>query len=105
MGSPSVAGAIDIGSNSILLGIARRGREKPIPLDVIVDRAEVTGLSKGISQTGNISEDRLKKSFHVLSEYRKLLDEHQVDKFEVVGTEAFRKAKNGETAKSEIEKI
>src|SRR4051812_9345200 len=105
MGSPPIAGAIDIGSNSILLGIARPGREKPIPLDVIVDQAEVTGLSKGISKTGNISEERLQKSLSVLRHYRKLLDEHHVEKFQVVGTEAFRKAKNGEQAKSAIEQI
>jgi len=101
-----IAGAIDIGSNSILLTIARRGQSlSGVPLEILVDEAHVTGLSKGLEQSGKISEERLKHSLEILQKYRKYLDQFKVAKFEVVATEAFRKASNGADAKLAVEKI
>lgn len=98
-------GAIDIGSNSILLTIADRGEPTAIPLKLIVDEAHVTGLSKGLAQGASITEEARARAYKVLKHYAGILKEHRVEEFKVVATEALRRAKNGGEVRKQIEDI
>jgi len=99
------AAAIDIGSNSILLTIAEPESPRPIPLKICFDEANVTGLSKGLAAGDKITEAAQERAFKVLRHYREVLDQHRPEKFRVVGTEAFRRASNGEVVRQRISEI
>ena len=87
--------AIDIGSNSILLTIAEPGVSQPIPLKILFDEAIVTGLSKGLSATGQITPESEARTAAGLQKFREQLDSYQPTRLRVVGTEAFRRGSNG----------
>jgi len=95
------ASAIDIGSNSILLTIV----EKDKPLKVLFDEAYVVGLARGLGNQGVISEDSLQRALTVLAKCKETIQKYDVENLKVVGTEAFRKAKNGPQVKQKIEEV
>lgn len=99
------AGAIDIGSNSILLTIAEPDAPKAIPLKILFDEARVTGLSKGLQAGGVITPEAQNRAFDCLKDYRRELDKFKPDVFKAVGTEAFRRATNGEEVRTKISEI
>ncbi len=105
-GGKTRAAAIDIGSNSILLTIAEVGTTPSgIPLRLLHDEAQVTGLSKGLSVEGFITETAQNRAQPVLTRYAKLIQEMKASATLVTGTEAFRRAKNGNEVKTSFEKI
>ena len=97
--------AIDIGSNSILLTIAEPGEKKAIPLKILFDEARVTGLSKGLAGGDLITESAQARAIETLKFYREKLDQLKPDLFRVVGTEAFRRAKNGEEVRKRLSNV
>lgn len=99
------AAAIDIGSNSILLTIAEPGSPKKIPLKILFDDAHVTGLSKGLAAGDMITEAAQERAFKTLRFFREKLDEFRPDIFKPVGTESFRRARNGEDVRKKISEI
>lgn len=96
------AAAIDIGSNSILLTIAEPNSPKAIPLKILFDEAQVTGLSKGLAAGDLITESAQERALKTLNFYRSKIDEFKPSLFKVVGTEAFRRAKNGEEVRKRL---
>ncbi len=88
----AVAAAIDIGSNTIKLTVARLGGRLP---EVIESRAEVVRLSEGLVHTGEIRPDRLERAVEVLSGFCARARELGAGRIDAVATEGTRAASNG----------
>jgi exopolyphosphatase/guanosine-5'-triphosphate,3'-diphosphate pyrophosphatase len=82
-------GAIDIGTNSVLLTIAEEHAGELTPL---VERATITRLGAGVDRTKSITHDAVERTLQCLSEYAELLREYAVATLDVVGTSALRDA-------------
>ena len=80
---------LDCGSNSTrLLIVSGDG--------VTLDREmHITRLSAGVDASGNLSDEALARSYHVLEIYRTLMDAHHVERGLLVATSAVRDATNG----------
>lgn len=87
-----VVAAIDIGSNTIKLTVARldRGRVRPFE-----GRAEVVRLSEGLAQTGRIREDRIERAIVTIQEFVDFSRSLGAETIMAVATEAARSAANG----------
>jgi exopolyphosphatase / guanosine-5'-triphosphate,3'-diphosphate pyrophosphatase len=84
--------AIDIGSNSIHMVIARVGRTR----FEIVDRAkEMVGLGRSTLSTGRLSPVAIDVGFRTLETFKRLAEKHGADPILAVATSAVREAKNG----------
>lgn len=84
--------AIDIGTNTILMTIARG--DSPDNFEVLEDIHSIARLGEGVDKTGIISSDAFKRAEMILLDYRKIIDKHQPDKVQAVCTSAMRDAKN-----------
>jgi exopolyphosphatase/guanosine-5'-triphosphate,3'-diphosphate pyrophosphatase len=87
-----IAAAIDIGSNTFKLTVARirNGRVKPI-----AGSAEVVRLSEGIGQTGLIRPEALELAITVLKGFVTFARYQGAETITAVATEAVRTARNG----------
>lgn len=84
--------AIDIGSNSIHMVIARVGRGG----FEIVDRAkEMVGLGRSTLTTGSLSPVAIDTGFRTLETFQQLAQQHHADPILAVATSAVREARNG----------
>jgi len=89
---PMKVAAIDIGSNSIHMVIARVGRAG----FEIVDRAkEMVGLGRSTLTTGRLSPAAIDVGFRTLETFKRLAEKHGADPILAVATSAVREAKNG----------
>src|SRR5690242_13383587 len=86
-------GAIDIGTNSVLLTIAECSAERATPL---LERATITRLGKGVDRTGELDAEAIARTLVVLETYATALREHAVERLDVVGTSALRDARNAD---------
>ena len=91
--------SIDIGSNTVLLLIAKVDNSQIIP---IVNEYRIPRISTGLAKSGVISEESIEKLFKILSEYKSIIKEHNCEKTIVNGTQALRVAKNSDKILSEI---
>ena len=89
-----VHAAIDIGSNTIHLVVARC---KPDDLDILADELELVRIGESVTATGKISQQKLRATINVLCRYKSLAEQHGADKILVVATEAIRQASNSST--------
>jgi exopolyphosphatase/pppGpp-phosphohydrolase len=93
MNEPSrIAAAIDIGSNTIKLTIAKIGNGWVVPFD---GSAEVVRLSEGLGQTGLIRPERLARAVTVLGGFVTYARVQGAQTISAVATEAVRTARNG----------
>lgn len=85
--------AIDIGSNSILLTVISEDRE------VLVDRAEVVGLGRGLGDQGLFRPDRMEAAEAILRTYIDLARTHGIQPWSIkaVATSAARRSMNATT--------
>ncbi len=83
--------AIDVGSNTIHLVVAR---SQPETLEVLVDEVEMVRIGESVTATGEISAQKILASLSTLKQYLALAQEHQAQPILVVATEAIRKAVN-----------
>ncbi|MBZ5720374.1 MAG: Ppx/GppA family phosphatase [Acidobacteriia bacterium] len=83
--------AVDIGSNSVRLKIARltRGRLRAIHED-----REVTRLGESVFRSGILSPDAMAETIKVLRRFHRAVQEAGADTVSVVGTSALRDARN-----------
>ena len=84
-----VLAAIDCGTNSTRLLIETADG------DTLVREMRITRLGQGVDATGALSEDAIERSLNVLTEYRRLMDEHGVSRGRLAATSAARDAANG----------
>jgi exopolyphosphatase/guanosine-5'-triphosphate,3'-diphosphate pyrophosphatase len=84
--------AIDVGSNSIHMVVARIGRSG----FEIIDRAkEMVGLGRSTLSTGSLSPTAIDIGFRTLETFKRLAEEHHADPILAVATSAVREARNG----------
>jgi exopolyphosphatase/guanosine-5'-triphosphate,3'-diphosphate pyrophosphatase len=89
---PTVA-ALDLGSNSTRLLIARRGDDGA--LIELERRSTVTRLGDGLEASGRLADDAVDRVVAVLARYRELIDAHEATATGAVLTSAVRDAANG----------
>ena len=83
--------AIDIGSNTIHLVVARC---MPHDLEIVEDQQELVRIGESVTATGEISAEKTKAAIAVLKRYKALARKHKANPILVVATEAIRQAGN-----------
>ncbi len=83
---------IDMGTNTFHLLIADSddGKSKIIYQDRLVTKIGMGGINEGI-----ITEAGIDRAITALKTFKKIIDQHQVDRISAFGTSAIRNAKNG----------
>ncbi len=97
-GAGNVA-AIDCGSLSTRLLVAGPGKQ------TLVRLMRITGLSRGVDSTGEISPIAAERTLSVLREYREVMDRYGVQRAAMVGTSALRDAANRSSFSHDAEAI
>lgn len=87
---PFAAGGVDIGTNSLLLTVARQTSEG---LQVLEERCVVTRLGEGLGQEGQLSREAMDRTLAVLEEYGAALVALGA-RARAAGTSALRRAGN-----------
>jgi exopolyphosphatase/guanosine-5'-triphosphate,3'-diphosphate pyrophosphatase len=85
-------GAIDIGTNTVLLLVAEGSPRSP---SAVLERATITRLGKGVDQTRRLSSEGIARTVACLATYADLLRELGVERTLAVCTSAARDAENG----------
>jgi len=86
-----VRAAIDVGSNTIHIVVARC---KPDDLDIVEDKVELVRIGESVNASGEISPEKRDAAIAVLRRYKELAQQHGAEQILVVATEAIRKASN-----------
>lgn len=87
----STVGAIDCGTNSIRLLVARHDGPQLIDLE---RRMTVVRLGEGVDRTGLLSDAALERTFTACRDYRDVLAKHGVERIRFAATSASRDARN-----------
>lgn len=85
--------SIDIGSNTVLLLIARI-EEKTNNIHTILNKYEIPRISRNLERNGNISGEAIDRLFNALNSYSKIITEHHCEHVLVNATNAMRIAAN-----------
>jgi exopolyphosphatase / guanosine-5'-triphosphate,3'-diphosphate pyrophosphatase len=85
--------AIDIGSNSCRLKIARVVQHR---LKVLHEDREVTRLGSSVFETGLVSPDAMANTLRALKRFQRSVQSYGVDQIRVVATSAMRDARNAQ---------
>jgi exopolyphosphatase/guanosine-5'-triphosphate,3'-diphosphate pyrophosphatase len=91
MSSPQAVAAIDLGTNSTRVLVARPAGGK---LDTVHRQNTITRLGQGVGATGRLADEAVERTLTTLRDYRKSLDEHGVDGVRAAATSAARDAAN-----------
>ncbi len=91
-------GIIDIGSNSVRLGVTDGE-------NTIKKILETTRLGEGLHETGRLSEEAQKRSVAAIERFRTEACALGADKVFAFATEAVRKAENGRSFAREVERV
>lgn len=84
--------AVDIGSNSCRLKIARVVAHQ---LKTVAEDREVTRLGASVFDTGLVSPEAMAATLRALKRFQRTVQAHGVEKIRVVATSAMRDARNG----------
>ncbi len=87
----SPCAAIDIGSNTVHIVVARCA---PTTLDILADEVELVRIGESVTATGAISQEKLAVTLATLRNYKALAEKHSASPIFVVATEAIRQASN-----------
>lgn len=88
-----VFAAIDIGSNSVRIKMARVVRHR---LETIHEDRVVTRLGESVFRFGTLSPEAMEETVKVLRRFYRVVQEFSVDQVRVVATSALRDARNAE---------
>src|SRR6266852_8890223 len=88
---PPMRAAIDIGSNTIHLVVARC---TPHALDIVEDQQELVRIGESVTATGEILQEKARAAIATLKRYKALARKHKASPILVVATEAIRQASN-----------
>src|SRR5436309_14036728 len=83
--------AVDIGSNSVRLSIAKLSRGR---LQVLHQDREVTRLGKGVFDGGSLDPQAIAHTIKVLKRFHRAVQDFSADQIRVVATSALRDARN-----------
>jgi exopolyphosphatase/guanosine-5'-triphosphate,3'-diphosphate pyrophosphatase len=92
--------AVDLGTNSTRLLVGDVEGEAVRELD---RRLEITRLGEGVDERGILLPQAIARVRNVLADYRRVADEHNVERTLAVATSAVRDAENGEDFLGEVE--
>ena len=93
--------SIDIGSNTVLLYIAKVDNEQK-RLITLCNKYEIPRLGKGLAQSGAISSEKQVALLEVLKAYKMIIDEHQCQVILAHSTYPLRTARNSAEIISKI---
>jgi exopolyphosphatase/guanosine-5'-triphosphate,3'-diphosphate pyrophosphatase len=96
-----IIASIDIGTNTVLLLIARADPETKI-ISPLLNEYRMPRLGSGLIPGSEIKSDRIEYLFHILEEYENIIAKNNADKVLVTATNAFRIAKNASSIVNEI---
>ncbi len=99
MTSSAPVAAIDLGTNTCLLLVARQKGSMIVPL---ARELRVVRLGEGLEATGRLSDDAMNRAVTVLREYHKIISDHGCQKIWCVATAAFRAATNARDLQQRI---
>ena len=97
--TPPMRAAIDIGSNTIHLVVARC---TPHDLEIVEDQQELVRIGESVTATGEISQQKSKAAISTLKRYKALARKHKANPILVVATEAIRQASNSDAFLAEV---
>ena len=83
---------IDIGTNSVLLLVARRVDAR---VEIALDRSTITRLGQGVARTGVLAPEAIERTLATLAAYREVARSHGAEP-QAVTTEGVRLASNQE---------
>lgn len=86
-----IRAAIDIGSNTIHLVIARC---LPDDLEILEDELELLRLGESVNATGSIAPQKCEEAIATLCKYKALVERYTTEPVLVIATEAIRQASN-----------
>lgn len=89
--SAPICAAIDVGSNTIHIVVARCF---PRTLEIIADELETARIGESVTATGAISPEKCQVAIDTLQKYQVLARQHGAKRVFVVATEAIRQASN-----------
>ncbi|HEX7477805.1 MAG TPA: Ppx/GppA phosphatase family protein [Polyangiales bacterium] len=101
-GTSRLLATIDVGTNSVLMQVARRGADGQV--QVLEDRATITRLGQGIDRTQRLDDAAVARTLTVLTEYARRAHELGAE-IQAVGTSAARDAKNAAHFLTQAERI
>ncbi len=87
-----VRAAIDIGSNTIHIVVARC---RPNNLEIVADEQELVRIGESVTATGEISAQKQHEAIAIVRRYQDIAKQHAAEPILAVATEAIRKAHNG----------
>lgn len=90
-GQERVAAAIDIGSNTIHVVVARLHSDT---LDILADEVEMVRIGESVTATGSISSEKRDAAMKTLCNYKTLAEHFSASPILMVATEAIRQASN-----------
>lgn len=93
------AAVIDVGTNSVLLTVARQLRGDDPSGDryvAEVERATITRLGEGVDRTRQLAPAAIERTLACLRDYAELIRLHAAERVAIVGTSALRDAQGGE---------
>ena len=95
--SPTIAAAIDVGSNSVHLLVARvEGRRLGVPLSLTAldDRSDLIGLGDAVDRDGVIPADQMTATLEAIGRFVDAARNAGADRVVVLGTDPLRRAAN-----------
>ena len=94
-----VCAAIDIGSNTIRVVVARC---RPMDLDILATDEALVRISESVNTNGKISAEKRDQTIAILQKFKALAEEYSADPILAVATEAIRRASNKDEFLSSI---
>ena len=85
--------ALDLGSLTVRLAIAEKTAAGGFR--ILLHRREITGLGRGLAQTGELAPEAMDRTFQALQVFCQVLADYQVERYRAVATHAVRAAGNG----------
>ena len=96
-----IIGAIDIGTNTILMSIGQKN--KNASLEILQEECRVVRLGKGVDKHGVFCEESMHMARDCFQDYRKILNEYKASKVLAVATSGSRDSSNSATFFKELE--
>lgn len=100
MPHPTTIGVIDIGTNSVLLTVARRAPDGGYT--AVTEEAHITRIGEGLGHGQRFTDAAMARTAAVLGRYATICRDLGTDAVYAMGTAAFRKAENADVFVAQI---